>query len=90
MPVYFKGTSPGLNKNDLVYRPLFCNPTKLTFSLHSHLKAFPQTAELAPVTMMFVDNAVLLTATAVGQILPHTALKKTFTPLTADGSVVTP
>lgn len=63
---------------------------KLTLSLHPHLKAFPQPTELAAIAVVFVDDAVLFTAAAVGQVLPHTPLEKAFTSLTTDRSVVTP
>lgn len=63
---------------------------KLTLSLHPHLKAFPQPTELAAIAVVFVDDAVLFTAAAVGQVLPHTPLEEAFASLTTDRSVVTP
>lgn len=62
----------------------------LTVSLHPHAKAFPQPTELAAIAVVFVDDAVLFTATAVGQVLPHTPLEEAFTSLTADCSIVAP
>lgn len=61
----------------------------LTLSLHPHLKAFSQPTELAAIAVVFVDDAVLLTAAAVSQILPHTPLKKALTSFATDGTIVT-
>lgn len=62
---------------------------RLTLGLHPHLKAFSKPTELAAVTVVFVDDAVLFTAAAVGQVLPHTTLEEAFTALTTDRSVMT-
>lgn len=63
---------------------------KLTLGLHPHLKAFHQPTELAAIAVVFVDDAVLAAAAAIGQVLPHTALEETFTSLTTDRSIMTP
>lgn len=79
---------------DLFFKPFSYNVSgfirKLTLSLHPHLKAFPQSAVLATIAMVFVDDAVLFAAAAVGQVLPHAPLEEALTALTADCSVVTP
>ena len=62
----------------------------LTVSLHPHVKAFLQPTELAAIAVVFVDDAVLFTAAAVGQVLPHAPLEEAFTSLTTDRSVVAP
>lgn len=62
---------------------------KLTLSLHSHRKTFPQPTELAAISVVLVDDAVLFAAAAVRQVLSHAPFEKTFTPLTTDCSVMT-
>lgn len=73
----------------IVYKRCPALGWKLTLSLHPHLKAFPQSAELAAIAVVFVDDTVLFTAAAVGQVLPHTSLEEAFASLTADRSIVT-
>lgn len=63
---------------------------QLTLSFHPHLQAFPQPTELAAIAVVFIDDAVLFTAAAVGQILPHAPFEEALTPLTTDCSIVTP
>lgn len=60
----------------------------LTLHLHAHLQALLQPAELAAVAVVLVDDAVLATPTAVGQILPHAPFEETFATFTTDSSIV--
>lgn len=61
----------------------------LTVSLHPHVETFLQPAKLAAVAVVLVNDAVLLTAAAVGQVFPHTPLEEAFASLTTHRSVVT-
>ncbi len=62
----------------------------LTFHLHAHLQALPETTELAAVAMVFVDHTVLVTAAAVCQTLAHTSLEESLTPFAADRPIMPP
>lgn len=61
----------------------------LTLHLHAHLQTLLQPAELAAVTVVLVDDAVLATPAAVGQILPHAPFEETFATFTTDSPIVT-
>lgn len=61
-----------------------------TLHLHAHLKALPESAELAAVAVVLVDHTVLVAAATVGQTLPDTSLEEALAALTANSSVVPP
>ena len=64
--------------------------TRLTIHLHPHFQALPQPTELAAVAVVFVDDAILVAAATVGEVLSDTPLEEAFTTLTADCPIVSP
>ena len=66
------------------------NSTRLTIHLHPRFQALPQTTELAAVAVVFVDDAVLVAAATVGEVLSDTPLEEAFTTFTADCPIVSP
>lgn len=66
-----------------------CPPPSLTFHFHAHLQALLEAAELAAVAVVLVDDAVLVAAAAVGQVLPHAPFEEAFATFTTDGPIVT-
>lgn len=61
----------------------------LTFHFHAHFQALLQPAELAAISVMLVDDAVLAAPAAIGQILPHAPFEETFAAFTTDSPIVT-
>jgi hypothetical protein len=67
---------------------LACRTCWPTFSLHTHGQALLVAAVLAPVPLALVDQAVLVVAAGVGQVLAHRPLEEALATLTAVHPIV--
>jgi len=60
----------------------------LTLAVHSHLKAFLQSAILTAVTLLAGHLAVLVPVAAVDSLVANTAFEEALTPLTGNDAIV--
>lgn len=62
----------------------------LTLAVHSHLKAFLQSAVLTAVALLAGHLAVLVPVAAVDALVANTAFEEALTPLTGNDAIVQP